>query len=201
MTKINPEAPQKIDAYISDAPEFAQPILTKLREIIHKADSKIVEDWKWGPNFNREGMVCGFGAFKHHVGFVFFQGVLLNDSAKTLDKDSKNVKTRSIRITKPEEINEQVLKEYIQEAVANNLSGKKVKIAPVTVATPDEVKSLLERYPNAEKTFTRLAKSYQKEYINWIISAKREATKEKRKELMIEKLNAGESLNEKYKNC
>ncbi len=201
MPKINPEAPQKIDAYIEKSPEYAQPILHKLRELIHKSDPEIVEDWKWGPNFNREGMVCGFGAFKHHVGFVFFQGALLKDPANILDKDSKNVKTRTIKITSVEEINDTILTEYIREAVGNNVAGKKIKITPVSIEIPEEITALLSRHPTAEKTFTGLAKSYQKEYVNWIISSKREATKDKRKDLMIEKLNAGETLHEKYKKC
>lgn len=65
---IQPDASKKIDAYIAKAQAFAQPIGRKLRELIQKAHADIVEDWKWGaPNFHKDGMVCGLGAFKQHV--------------------------------------------------------------------------------------------------------------------------------------
>jgi hypothetical protein len=44
MSKVNPEASQKIDDYISTAPEYAKSIFKKLREIVHNAHPKILED-------------------------------------------------------------------------------------------------------------------------------------------------------------
>ena len=81
---IHPNATQEIDRYIAKAPEFARPICARIRALIHKADPDIVEDWKWGPNFNKHGMICGFGAFKEHVSLGFFKGELLKDPKKLL---------------------------------------------------------------------------------------------------------------------
>ena len=37
----------RVDAYIADAPEFAQPILVKLRELVHTACPDVTETIKW----------------------------------------------------------------------------------------------------------------------------------------------------------
>ena len=37
----------RVDDYIENAPEFAQPILTRLRNAFHKASPKVVESIKW----------------------------------------------------------------------------------------------------------------------------------------------------------
>ena len=55
---IHPNAPKLNDKLIAGSPPFSQPILKKLRALIHKADSEIVEDLKWGANFNKKGMIC-----------------------------------------------------------------------------------------------------------------------------------------------
>lgn len=47
MAKKNP----KIDAYIAKAQPFAQPILKRLRSVIHKGCPKVSEDIKWGKPF------------------------------------------------------------------------------------------------------------------------------------------------------
>ena len=51
---------KKIDAYIESAPEFAQPIMTKLRKAVHKGCPEVVEVIKWGcPYFEHHGLLCG----------------------------------------------------------------------------------------------------------------------------------------------
>lgn len=201
MSKVDPEAGKKIDDYIQTAPEYAHPILTKLRQIVHDADPEILEDWKWGPNFNHNGMVCGFGAGKSYVKFTFFQGALIEDKYNIF-LSSDNKKTRSINIHNVSEINAEAITEYIKLSVENNIGEKKVKIKPLKdVEIPQEVLDVLDKSTKAKKFFEGLANSYKKEYIEWITSAKREATREKRKLELIEKLEAGERLHEKYMKC
>ena len=60
-TKVHPNAKQEIDAYIEEMQPFAKAICKKLRSIILKADPSIQEDWKWGPHYSGNGMVCGYG--------------------------------------------------------------------------------------------------------------------------------------------
>jgi hypothetical protein len=70
----------RVDGYIRKAPEFAQPILEKLRTIRHKASPDISENIKWGvPSFEYKGIVAGMAAFKNHVGFGFMKSPLMKD--------------------------------------------------------------------------------------------------------------------------
>jgi len=56
------------------------------------------------------------------------------------------------------------------------------------VLIPDDVQNLLAKYPEAQAFFEKLSYTHRKEYINWITSAKREETREKRMVEFIEKL-------------
>jgi hypothetical protein len=40
---------KKVDAYIAKSAEFAKPILTHLRELVHKACPEVEEKMKWSP--------------------------------------------------------------------------------------------------------------------------------------------------------
>ena len=116
--------------------------------------------------------------------------------------ENRIIKKQSIDIHTVDEINEKALTEYIKISVENNINGNKVEIKPLKdIEIPEEVSDLLSKHSNAKTFFDSLANSYKKEYVQWIISAKREATKEKRKLQMIEKLEAHERLHEKYINC
>ena len=65
----------RVDAYISKAAPFAQPILAHLREVVHAGCPEVVETIKWSrPFFDFNGPLCGFAAFKAHCAFMFWKG-------------------------------------------------------------------------------------------------------------------------------
>ena len=62
----------RVDAYIAKSPEFAQPVLARLREIVHECCPEVEETIKWSaPSFGYRGILCGMAAFKQHVTFGF----------------------------------------------------------------------------------------------------------------------------------
>jgi L-amino acid N-acyltransferase YncA len=65
----------RIDAYIADAPPFAQPILERLRTLVHSTCPEIEEGIKWNkPFFGYQGSpLCMMAAFKQHGGFSFWR--------------------------------------------------------------------------------------------------------------------------------
>ncbi len=185
MSKINPNASELIDEYIESFPEDKRIVMSKIRDIIHKAESAIIEDWKWGPNFNKNGMVCGFGAFKKHVHLSFFRGDLLKDKYKIFSHGSTNMHNRGIKFFDIKDIDEKILIDYIKEAVRNNsLDLKPVK---KEVMLPQELKkylkdnNLLDRYLQSSYTI-------QKEVVDWIFGAKKSETKQRRLALLNERL-------------
>ena len=180
MAKIRDDAAVRIDEYIAKAPPFAQPICKRLREIIRKADSGIVEDWKWGPNFNKSGMVCGIWAFKQHVTMTFFQGALLKDPKKILIHGSSNAKNRAVKFTALCEIPERTLISYIREAVRNNERGLRAAPSPKAVKSPPDFRKALAARPHAKKFFEALSYTHRKELVIWITSAKKAETRSRR---------------------
>jgi hypothetical protein len=62
--------------------------------------------------------------------------------------------------------------------------------APRTVEIPELLQAAFAKYPDAKDFFDTLSYTNQKEYVRWITSAKREATRENRLEQTIEKLLA-----------
>src|SRR5437870_12534808 len=65
---------RRIDAYIAKSADFAKPILTYLREIVHAGCPEVEETLKWSnPSFMYEGSVlCGMAAFKALCMFHFW---------------------------------------------------------------------------------------------------------------------------------
>jgi uncharacterized protein YdeI (YjbR/CyaY-like superfamily) len=196
--KHHPDAKALIDESISQAEPFAQPICKKLRSIIFKAEPTIIEDWKWGPNYYKAGMVCGFWYFKKHVTLTFFQGVLLKDKKKILLENPGNLHNRHIKFTDVKDINEKLLIEYITEAVMNNEKGLKLTEAPdKTVVIPDDFKKLLTKNKTL-KNFEAMSYSKRKDYVQWIEGAKQSETRMKRIDQALEKIAEHQGLNDKY---
>jgi len=165
----------RVEAYIKKAPAFAQPICTRLREIIFRAEPEIIEDWKWGPNYSKNGMVCGFGAFKQHVSLAFFQGAAMKDPKGLFIQEPVAAKnTRRIKLASLADLDEPTLIAYIKEAVALNSMG--VKGPDRTIVVPREFRRLLEK-KKLKKYFDSLAYTHRKEYVRWIESAKKEETR------------------------
>jgi hypothetical protein len=67
-----------------------------------------------------------------------------------------------------------------------------------TIATPKELQVLLNKNKAAANFYESLAFTHKREYVEWIVSAKKEETKIRRLETTLEKLTAGKkNFNEK----
>ncbi|MGB4845933.1 MAG: YdeI/OmpD-associated family protein [Ferruginibacter sp.] len=60
-----------------------------------------------------------------------------------------------------------------------------------SIEPPQELQQLFGKHKKAASFFNTLAFSHKREYVEWILSAKRDDTKQKRLETTIEKLTAG----------
>lgn len=73
----------RVDEYINSAPEFAKPLLTHFRELVHKACPDVEETIKWcWPVFSYKGILCSVTAFKHHCSINFWKASLMKDPEK-----------------------------------------------------------------------------------------------------------------------
>jgi len=118
-------ASELIDKQISGLADWRGKTLAKLRKIIHDADPKISEEWKWNTAvFTHDGMVVALAAFKGNVKMNFFQGADLPDPHKLFNAGLEAKKTRAIDFHEDDKINESALKDLIRAAVARNHTGK-----------------------------------------------------------------------------
>ncbi|MBI3271217.1 MAG: YdeI/OmpD-associated family protein [Planctomycetes bacterium] len=202
MPTIHPQAKREMDKYIAEAPEFARPICRKLRSIIRKADAGLVEDWKWGPNFNKDGMVCGFGAFKAHVTLTFFRGSAMKDPKKLLAPCSAdNAHNRSMKFVSVDEIDEKTLGSYVKEAAALNVQGVKAPARKAALATPDDLTRALAEKAKARAFFDGLPPGARRDYVEWVLQAKRPESRASRIETTVQQCGEGKRRNWKYESC
>ena len=132
-----------IDQKIKELGDWRGKTLAKVREIIHKADPEIVEEWKWRgtPVFSHGGIVCTGETYKSAVKMTFAKGAALKDPSGLFNSSLEGNVRRAIDIHEGEKVNEAALKDLIRAAVAVNLEGKsksknKTKAAPASGKRP-----------------------------------------------------------------
>ena len=122
-----------IDAKINELGDWRGKTLAKVREIIHKADPEIVEEWKWmgTPVFSHSGIVCTGETYKNAVKMTFAKGAALKDPSGLFNSSLDGNVRRAIDIHEGDKVDEAALKDLIRAAVALNLEGKaKAKSKP-----------------------------------------------------------------------
>jgi uncharacterized protein YdeI (YjbR/CyaY-like superfamily) len=193
----------RVDEYIANAAPFAQPILVKLRAIVHEACPDVEETIKWRmPSFEYKGLLCGMAAFKQHCTFGFWKHkeVVGDDRAREAMGSFGCIRKPADLPPKRELVG------YIKKAMALNDSPVKTprllkhpKKPPP--AMPDDLAAALKRNKAARTTFEKFPPSHRREYIEWIVEAKREETRAKRLATTLEWLAEGKTRNWKYENC
>jgi len=121
-----------IDGKIRELGDWRGKTLAKVREIIHKADPEIVEEWKWRgtPVFSHGGIVCTGETYKSVVKLTFAKGAALDDPSGLFNSSLEGNVRRAIDIHEDDKLNEAALKDLIRAAVALNLESKPIKRSP-----------------------------------------------------------------------
>lgn len=194
------------EEYIDHAADFAKPILVALKECVHSTGLPIEEQIKWGfPCFVYKGKVlCHMAAFKQHCSFGFWQARLLSDPYKILQLGEESTNMGQFgKMASLDDIPEaSILKQYILEAaqlIDEGKSVKKVARKKPALEMPEAFKSSLEKNTPALDHFNKLSPSHQREYLEYILEAKREETRLKRIDKSISLLLESKSLNDKYR--
>ena len=190
----------RVDAYIANSADFAQPILAHLREVIHAACPEVQETMKWSmPHFDYLGMMCSFASFKQHCTFGFWKAELLLAAE---DDKGREAMGQFGRITSIKDLPpKKTLTAYIRKAMRLNEQGVKVaraKAAPRELVVPDYFIAALEAHPAADEVFHNFSPSAKREYCEWLAEAKTEATRDKRMAQAVEWIAEGKQRNWKY---
>ena len=189
----------RIDAYIEKAQPFARPILEKVRERVHAVVPGIDEAMKWShPTFCKGGkIVLGTAAFKAHAVINFWRGQELGFETKDGAMGQLG-KLTSVDDLPPD------LDAMIARAAALTAAPvpRKPKHPPKPpVAMHPDFAAALEKAPKAKATLDLFPPSAQREYLEWIVEAKQDATRQKRISNAIEWLSEGKRRHWKYENC
>ena len=211
MSTLNP----KVDQYIAKSAEFARPILTHIRDVVHAAAPAIIEEIKWGfPFFTQDGeIVCAMRGFKAHCGLFFWKGALVVPDGQEEGMGQFG------KLTSVEQLpSKRVLTDYVKKALQLNEAGVPApyvaarrakagaaKSGATTKARPtksDDVPPALlaaiGKNKTALATWKGFAPSHRREYAEWVADAKRDETKGKRIAQAVEWIAEGRQRNWKY---
>jgi uncharacterized protein YdeI (YjbR/CyaY-like superfamily) len=206
---MNPD----VDAYIAEAADFAQPILSHLRALVHKACPDVVEEMKWSrPFFLHAGVIlCNMSAFKQHCSFGFWgaeigkvlqaDGVLQDGGMGSLGKITSVSGLPA----------DKVMLGYLRQATAFIDQGqgetfvaagrRVVKPPKPAPEAPSGFTEALRKNKAAAKVFEAFSPSCKREYLDWIADAKRDETRDRRIAQAVEWIAEGKQRNWKYQAC
>lgn len=196
----------RVDAYLEKAQPFARPILKKLRALVHKACPGITETIKWGmPAFEYKGPVFGMAAFKHHCAGAFWKTKLLHDPDNYLRKNKNKGGEamgnlgciKSVKDLPPDKVMIDFIKQHINLNEAG-IKVQKVKSAKKEIPIPEDFAKALNKNKKAKAVFEKFPPSHKREYLEWIMQAKREETKAHRLKTAMAWIAAGKGRNWKY---
>lgn len=195
----------RIDAYIEKSGDFAKPILSHLRKLVHDACPDAEETLKWNlPAFMYKGKIlCGIAAFKQHCIFNLWLGALVieNDS-KANHAMGQLGKIKSVKDL-PKDT---VIVRYLKQAMKLTSEGKtqadrvksKKSVRSKDMVIPDYIISAFKTNKIAKSNFEKASPSFRKEYVDWITEAKTVATRNKRIATALEWIAEGKHRNWKY---
>lgn len=195
----------RIDAYIAKAAPFAQPILQRIRDVVHEACPEVEETMKWSmPTFvYAGGILAGMAAFKQHASFGYWKHALVMGEGAQRDGMGSYGKMATLKDVP----SKRRLVADIRRAMQLNAAGVKTPGPRKTAApkpppeTPPDLLAALAKNRKARTTFEALAPSHRREYVEWITEARRDETRARRLAQTVEWLAEGKRRNWKYEAC
>lgn len=196
------ERDPRVDAYIAKAAPFARPILEHLRALVHATCPDVDETIKWGMPFFVVGgaSLCHMAAFKQHAAFGFWRHVEVMGGERPAEGMGSFGKLATLDDLPPK----RTLATLLKRAAALNASGTKppraaAKKTPAPLPEmPADFAAALGGVPAARRTWDGFSSSHHREYLDWILGAKRAETRAKRIAQAVEWLAEGKSQNWKY---
>ncbi len=191
-----------VEAFIETHAQW-QPQLLRLRQIM--LSTGLQETVKWGaPCYTEKGKnVVMIGAFKTYFGLWFHNGASLSDPHYVLMNAQEGITRgqRQWRMTSSRDIKARIIKAYVREAadqVGTDARIKPNRAKPLVI--PAQLATALGNNARAAAAFETLSKGKKREYAQYIAEAKREDTKARRLQKVIPMIQAGQGLNDRYRN-
>jgi hypothetical protein len=133
-------ASELISKRITELGDWRGETLSRMRQLIKKADPDVVEEWKWvkltkpgTPVWSHDGIICTGESYKSVVKLTFAKGASLKDPARLFNSSLDGNVRRAIDIREGEGVDESAFTALVRYAVALNSS---VKSKPSKKAKP-----------------------------------------------------------------
>jgi hypothetical protein len=206
----------RIDAFIDKSADFAKPILGHLRGLVNRVCPEAEETLKWGmPHFMYGGeLLCGMAAFKAHAAFGFWKGTLVTGAPKPGaeagggsgdDTRAKGMGQFGCLTSVKDLPSDKIMIGYIRtamkltdEGVKSPTRGKAAKPKP-PLKPPAWFLAALKKNKAAAGTYAAFSPSKRREYVEWLVDAKTDATRDKRLAIALAWMAEGKEYNWKYK--
>jgi len=193
--------PKSVEHFIETREKW-QGEVTKLREILLSMELEEAIKWMFPCYMHKGKNVVGIGGFKSYFGLWFYEGGSMSDPKSVLvnAQEGKTKDMRQWRMTSAKEIKVRTIKSYVKEAIELSKQKKSVsKKKPASVEVPPELHAALKTNRKAAKAFGNLTPGRQRDYAEYIATAKRAETKLKRLEKILPMIESGVGLNDKYR--
>ncbi|MBO9685780.1 YdeI/OmpD-associated family protein [Roseateles chitosanitabidus] len=195
----------RIDAYIERAAPFAQDLLRHWRATVHAHCPDVVETIKWGfPNFvYRDKILSGMAAFKAHCSIGFWHGEAAVGEGKGKDGAMGDYGRLTSIKDLPSRTEQKAAIKRAMQLIEDGVKARPAKPAapkPPPEA-PEDLVAALDRDAAARRTFDGFPPGQRREYIDWIVEAKKPETRERRIAQAVEWMAEGKRRNWKYENC
>jgi uncharacterized protein YdeI (YjbR/CyaY-like superfamily) len=172
----------------------------RLRQIA--LDCGLTEELKWAKPcfaFLKKNVAIVI-PLKESCAFSFFKGALLKDPKNILEKIGEHTQSaRWMKFTSVREIAavRSTLKDYLEEAIELEKSGKKIKLKkPSELPVPEELQKMLDKNAAARSAFAALTPGRRKSYIFHVSTAKQATTRAARAEKCVPMILSGRGYNE-----
>ena len=193
----------RIDSYIARQADFARPILEHLRRVVHEAAPEVEETIKWSmPHFTYKGrLFAGMAAFKAHATFGLWQASeVLGETGSEREAMGQFGRIASLDDLPPEAELKAIISRAAEHAQKPPPPRPKKPPKP-ELDTPPELDAALDSNPAARATFEGFPPSCRREYVEWVVEAKRPETRDKRIAQAVEWMAEGKKRHWKYENC
>lgn len=194
-----PQADPRIEAFIAKAQPFARPILEHVRKLVRATIPEVEETLKWSmPHFTVNGKIlAGMAAFKAHAAF-FVHGAGRMGEGKGMGSFGKLTSRADLP---PDAVLADLLRKARDEIVAGVKPPKPAKPPKAEIPMPEDFAAALAAGGPARDNFERFAPSARRDYLEWVTTAKAEATRAKRIAQAVEWIAEGKKRHWKYESC
>lgn len=135
MANADDDASARIDRALASLGDWRGETLSRMRELIRKADPAVVEEVKWVkptnpngvPTWVHDGIICTGEVYKAYVKLTFMQGAALDDPKGLFNAGLGGGTRRAIDLHEGDEVDARAFTALVKAAVALNGASAKPK--------------------------------------------------------------------------